>query len=78
MSGLQSANLARGFTVSNKIGLGAVTLSAVAAMASVALAVLLLVAKGWAAAETQSTAMLGSLADTAAVVRALELPVTEP
>ena len=34
-------------------------------MASVALAVVLLIAKSWAAAETSSTAMLGSLADTA-------------
>ena len=34
-------------------------------MASVALAVTLLIAKGWAAAQTDSTAMLGSLADTA-------------
>jgi len=34
-------------------------------MASVALAVILLLAKAWAAAETSSTAMLGSLADTA-------------
>ena len=36
-----------------------------AALASVALALALLVAKGWAAYETDSTAMLGSLADTA-------------
>lgn len=36
-----------------------------AALASVALALALLVAKGWAALETDSTAMLGSLADTA-------------
>jgi ferrous-iron efflux pump FieF len=35
-----------------------------AAFASVALAVLLLLAKGWAAVVTDSTAMLGSLADT--------------
>jgi ferrous-iron efflux pump FieF len=34
-------------------------------MASVALAVILLLAKAWAAAQTDSTAMLGSLADTA-------------
>jgi ferrous-iron efflux pump FieF len=34
-------------------------------MASVALAVILLIAKAWAAAQTDSTAMLGSLADTA-------------
>ena len=36
-----------------------------AALASVSLALLLLVAKGWAAYVTDSTAMLGSLADTA-------------
>ena len=36
-----------------------------AAFASVILAVLLLLAKGWAAVVTDSTAMLGSLADTA-------------
>jgi ferrous-iron efflux pump FieF len=36
-----------------------------AALASVALALVLLVAKGWAAYATDSTAMLGSLADTA-------------
>ena len=36
-----------------------------AALASVVLAVVLLVAKGWAAYATDSTAMLGSLADTA-------------
>ena len=36
-----------------------------AALASVALALVLLVAKGWAAYLTDSTAMLGSLADTA-------------
>ena len=36
-----------------------------AALASVTLAVLLLIAKGWAAYATDSTAMLGSLADTA-------------
>jgi len=35
-----------------------------AALASVGLALILLVAKGWAAYETDSTAMLGSLADT--------------
>lgn len=40
-------------------------LSTRAAMASVAMASLLLVAKGWAAIATDSTAMLGSLADTA-------------
>ena len=36
-----------------------------AALASVALALVLLIAKGWAALATDSTAMLGSLADTA-------------
>jgi len=36
-----------------------------AALASVSLALVLLVAKGWAAYQTDSTAMLGSLADTA-------------
>jgi ferrous-iron efflux pump FieF len=40
-------------------------LSTRAALASVALATMLLVAKGWAAYATDSTAMLGSLADTA-------------
>jgi ferrous-iron efflux pump FieF len=40
-------------------------LSTRAALASVALAVVLLVAKAWAAYATDSTAMLGSLADTA-------------
>lgn len=40
-------------------------LSQRAALASVALATALLVAKGWAAIVTDSTAMLGSLADTA-------------
>jgi ferrous-iron efflux pump FieF len=40
-------------------------LSTRAAFASVALALVLLVAKGWAAYATDSTAMLGSLADTA-------------
>jgi ferrous-iron efflux pump FieF len=39
-------------------------LSTRAALASVALALVLLVAKGWAAYATDSTAMLGSLADT--------------
>ena len=47
------------------IGAERAKLSSRAAMASVALAVTLLIAKGWAAAETSSTAMLGSLADTA-------------
>src|SRR5213596_2982074 len=36
-----------------------------AALASVALALILLIAKAWAAYATDSTAMLGSLADTA-------------
>ena len=40
-------------------------LSTRAALASVALALTLLIAKGWAAWATDSTAMLGSLADTA-------------
>ena len=40
-------------------------LSTRAALASVALALLLLIAKAWAAYQTASTAMLGSLADTA-------------
>ena len=40
-------------------------LSTRAALASVAVALLLLVAKAWAAIATDSTAMLGSLADTA-------------
>ena len=40
------------------------TLSTRAALASVTLALVLLVAKGWAAWATDSTAMLGSLADT--------------
>jgi ferrous-iron efflux pump FieF len=40
------------------------TLSTRAALASVALALVLLVAKGWAAWATDSTAMLASLADT--------------
>jgi ferrous-iron efflux pump FieF len=41
------------------------TLSTRAALASVTLALALLIAKAWAAYETGSTAMLGSLADTA-------------
>jgi ferrous-iron efflux pump FieF len=41
-----------------------VKLSSSAALASVALALTLLMAKGWAALATGSTAMLGSLADT--------------
>jgi len=47
------------------VGAERATLSSRAALASVALAVTLLIAKGWAAAQTDSTAMLGSLADTA-------------
>ena len=47
------------------VGAERASLSSRAAMASVALAVTLLAAKGWAAAQTDSTAMLGSLADTA-------------
>ena len=47
------------------IGAERAKLSSRAALASVALAVVLLVAKGWAAVVTDSTAMLGSLADTA-------------
>jgi ferrous-iron efflux pump FieF len=50
---------------SRAVGAERASLSSRAAIASVALAVTLLVAKGWAAAETGSTAMLGSLADTA-------------
>lgn len=46
------------------VGAERAKLSSRAALASVALAVLLLGAKGWAAAATSSTAMLGSLADT--------------
>ena len=47
------------------IGAERALLSSRAAMASVALALTLLIAKGWAAWATNSTAMLGSLADTA-------------
>ena len=47
------------------VGAERASLSSRAAMASVALAVVLLIAKSWAAAQTDSTAMLGSLADTA-------------
>ncbi len=47
------------------VGAERARLSSRAALASVALALLLLIAKGWAAVETDSTAMLGSLADTA-------------
>ncbi len=47
------------------VGAERARLSSRAALASVALAVVLLVAKGWAAVVTDSTAMLGSLADTA-------------
>ena len=52
-------------TATRAVGAERASLSSRAAMASVALAVILLGAKGWAAAETDSTAMLGSLADTA-------------
>ena len=47
------------------VGAERAKLSSRAALASVALAVILLLAKAWAAAQTDSTAMLGSLADTA-------------
>ncbi|MGI8611646.1 MAG: cation diffusion facilitator family transporter, partial [Sphingomicrobium sp.] len=47
------------------VGAERARLSSRAALASVALALVLLIAKGWAALETDSTAMLGSLADTA-------------
>lgn len=47
------------------VGAERAKLSSRAALASVALAVILLIAKAWAAAQTGSTAMLGSLADTA-------------
>jgi len=47
------------------VGVERAALSSRAAMASVALAVVLLAAKAWAATQTDSTAMLGSLADTA-------------
>lgn len=47
------------------IGAERAKLSSRAALASVAVAVVLLVSKIWAAAATHSTAMLGSLADTA-------------
>ena len=47
------------------VGVERAALSSRAAMASVALAVILLAAKAWAATQTDSTAMLGSLADTA-------------
>jgi ferrous-iron efflux pump FieF len=46
------------------VGAERAKLSTRAAFASVALAVVLLIAKGWAAIVTNSTAMLGSLADT--------------
>ena len=49
---------------SRAIGAERASLSSRAALASVALALVLLIAKGWAAAQTESTAMLGSLADT--------------
>ena len=51
--------------VTRAVGAERAMLSSRAAMASVALALTLLVSKGWAAVETDSTAMLGSLADTA-------------
>jgi ferrous-iron efflux pump FieF len=51
--------------VTRAVGAERAKLSSRAAMASVALAVVLLIGKGWAAAQTDSTAMLGSLADTA-------------
>jgi ferrous-iron efflux pump FieF len=47
------------------VGAERASLASRAAVASVALAVVLLVAKTWAAIVTDSTAMLGSLADTA-------------
>src|SRR5688572_15139545 len=47
------------------VGAERAKLSSRAALASVALAVILLLAKAWAAVATDSTAMLGSLADTA-------------
>jgi ferrous-iron efflux pump FieF len=47
------------------VGAERAMLSSRAALASVALALTLLAAKAWAAVETDSTAMLGSLADTA-------------
>jgi ferrous-iron efflux pump FieF len=47
------------------VGAERALLSSRAALASVALALVLLAAKSWAAVETDSTAMLGSLADTA-------------
>ncbi|HEU5284928.1 MAG TPA: cation diffusion facilitator family transporter, partial [Sphingomicrobium sp.] len=47
------------------VGAERALLSSRAALASVALALVLLAAKAWAAVETNSTAMLGSLADTA-------------
>jgi ferrous-iron efflux pump FieF len=51
--------------VTRAVGAERAKLSSRAALASVALAVILLLAKAWAAAQTDSTAMLGSLADTA-------------
>ena len=51
--------------MSRVVGAERAALSSRAAMASVALAIFLLAAKTWAAAATSSTAMLGSLADTA-------------
>ena len=51
--------------MSRLVGAERAKLSSRAALASVTLAVILLIAKTWAAAATSSTAMLGSLADTA-------------
>src|SRR5687767_8464479 len=50
--------------VNRAVGAERTKLATRAAFASVALAVVLLVAKGWASIVTNSTAMLGSLADT--------------
>ena len=51
--------------VTRAVGAERTSLASRAALSSVALATTLLIAKGWAAVETDSTAMLGSLADTA-------------
>src|SRR5688572_5445260 len=51
--------------MSRLVGVERARLSSRAALASVAVAIFLLAAKAWAATETGSTAMLGSLADTA-------------
>jgi ferrous-iron efflux pump FieF len=51
--------------IGRAVGAERAMLSSRAALASVTLAVVLLVAKAWAALVTDSTAMLGSLADTA-------------